>query len=116
MNLMPDIKVMHGVCVYGPQAATVSPESQGQVHFDLDLATESGAERFQAVEIAEHVEQMCRELVPDLAFLILSDQRSAFTCLKFSLADYLFRARSLAVSVNVQFNFLNSCWQINSST
>ena len=67
------IKVIHGVCVYGPQAAfyqydrerqVVSPEPQGQVHFDLDLATESGARRF--VEVTEHVEQMCRELVPDL--------------------------------------------------
>jgi hypothetical protein len=69
----PDIKVIHGVCVCGSQAAfyqydrerqVVSPEPQGQVHFDLDLATESGARRF--VEVAEHVEQMCRELVPDL--------------------------------------------------
>jgi len=72
----PDIKVIHGVCVYGPQAAfyqydrerqVVSPEPQGQVHFNLDLATESGAKRF--VEVAEHVEQMCRELVPDLEVL-----------------------------------------------
>jgi hypothetical protein len=69
----PDIKVIHGVCVYGPQAAfyeydrerqVVSPGLQGQVNFDLDLATESGAKRF--VEVAEHVERMCRELVPNL--------------------------------------------------
>jgi len=67
----PDIKVIHGVCVCGSQAAfyqydrerqVVSPEPQGQVHFDLDLATESGARRF--AEVAEHVEQMCRDLVP----------------------------------------------------
>ena len=66
----PDIKVIHGVCVYGSQAAfyqydcerqVVSPEPQGHVHFDLDLATESGVKHF--VEVAEHVEQMCRELV-----------------------------------------------------
>ena len=66
----PDIKVIHGVCVYGSQAAfyqydrerqVVSPEPQGHVHFDLDLATESGAKHF--VEVTEHVEQMCRELV-----------------------------------------------------
>ena len=31
--------------------------------FDLDLAMESGAKRF--VEVAEHGEQMCKELVPD---------------------------------------------------
>jgi len=69
----PGIKVIHGVCVCGSQAAlnqydrerqVVSPEPQGQVHFDLDLATESGAECFK--EVAEHVEQMCRVLVPDL--------------------------------------------------
>ena len=65
-----DIKVIHGVCVYGSQAAfyqydrerkVVSPEPQGHVHFDLDLATESGAKHF--VEVTKHVEQMCRELV-----------------------------------------------------
>jgi hypothetical protein len=70
--------VIHGVCVYGSQAAfyqydlkrqVVSPKPQGQVHFDLDLAKESGARRF--VEVAEHIEQMCRELVPNLEILPL---------------------------------------------
>jgi hypothetical protein len=51
----PDIKVIHGVCVYGSQAAfyqydrerqVISPEPQGRVHFDLDLAKESGAKHF----------------------------------------------------------------------
>ena len=56
-------------CVYGPRATfyqrqVILPEPQGQVHFDLDLAKESGTKRF--VEVAEQVEQMCRELVPDL--------------------------------------------------
>jgi hypothetical protein len=65
--------VMHGVCVFETKAAfyeydrkkqTVSPNPQGQVHLDLDLATKSGADRF--VEVAEEVKRMCRELIPDL--------------------------------------------------
>jgi len=72
----PDIKVIHGVCVCGSQAAfyqydcerqVVSPEPQGQAHFDLDLAMESRAKCFE--EVTKHVEQMCRELVPDLEIL-----------------------------------------------
>jgi hypothetical protein len=80
----PDIiSVMHGVCVFETKAAfyeydrkkqTVSPKPQGQVHYDFDLATQSGAVRF--VEVAEEVMRMCRELIPDLevpAYLDIPD-------------------------------------------
>ena len=36
----------------------------GQVNFDLDLATESGAVRF--MEVTEEVKQTCREFMPGL--------------------------------------------------
>lgn len=79
----PCIPVMHGMCVCGTQAVfyqydrkrqNVFPKPQGQVHFDLDLATESGAVHF--MEVAEEVQQMCREIIPDLevpAFLDIED-------------------------------------------
>ena len=68
------IKVMHGVCVFESQASfyqydreqQLSPEPQGQVHFDLgqDLATEDGAVGF--LKVANNVKQMCQEFIPDL--------------------------------------------------
>lgn len=79
----PGIDVMHGVCVFETQAAfyqydckqqTVSPKPQGYVHFNFDLAKESGAVRF--LEVAEDVKRMCREFIPDLevpAFLDTPD-------------------------------------------
>ncbi len=60
-----------GICVCETQAVSyqydckrrnVLPKPQGRVHFDLDLATESGAVRF--MEVAEDVMQMCREIIP----------------------------------------------------
>ncbi len=37
----------------------VSPEPQGQVHCDWDLATQSGAVQF--IKVVEDVKQMCQE-------------------------------------------------------
>ena len=77
------LNVMHGVCVCETQAAfyrydrerqIVLPKPQGEVHFDLDLATETGAVRF--AEVAEDVKEMCREFIPDLevpAYLHIPD-------------------------------------------
>ena len=77
------ISVMHGMCVCGTQASfnqydrkrqNVFPKPQGQVHFDLDLATESGSVHF--MEVVEEVKQVCREIIPDLevpAFLDIED-------------------------------------------
>jgi len=76
LNLLQEphgLDTMHGVCVFGTRAAfyqydskrqIVLPKPQGQVNFDLDLATESGAVRF--MEVTEEVKQMCREFMPDL--------------------------------------------------
>jgi len=67
---VPGIKVVHGVCVCGSQAAfyeydrerqLVSPEPQGQVHYDWDLATQSGAVHF--IQVVEGVKEMYQELI-----------------------------------------------------
>jgi hypothetical protein len=58
---VPGIKVVHGVCVCGSRAAfyeydcerrLVSPTPQGQVHYDWDLATHSGAVHFIQVPLS----------------------------------------------------------------
>lgn len=67
---VPGMKVVHGVCVCGSRAAfyeydcerqLVSPAPQGQVHYDWDLATHSGAVHF--IQVVEDVKQMYQELI-----------------------------------------------------
>ncbi len=79
LNLLQEphgLDIMHGVCVCGTRAAfyqydskqqIVLPKPQGQVNFDLDLATESGAVHF--MEVTEEVKQMCQEFMPDLGLV-----------------------------------------------
>jgi len=65
------IEVTQGMCGGETQAALYDrerqiflPSPQGEVNFDLDLATEGGAIAF--LKIAEDVKRMCREIIPDL--------------------------------------------------
>jgi hypothetical protein len=67
------LEVTHGMCVCETQAALFHydrerqiflPSPQGQVNFDLNLATEGRAIGF--LKIAEDVKRMCRKIIPDL--------------------------------------------------